>query len=82
MQKNSEHTDPVEELGEGELVNQCAAHSLLRACASVTGNSGGLPSALPQESSAGDSPDLCGANGLPFSTPSLLVPSGQHKVVF
>lgn len=32
--KNSEHTDPIEELGEGELVNQSATHSLLHACAS------------------------------------------------
>ncbi|KAF2978501.1 hypothetical protein EK904_011267 [Melospiza melodia maxima] len=32
-----------------------------------------------KESSMGDSPGLYGANGLPFSTPLLLLPSGQHK---
>lgn len=32
--KNSEHTDHIEELGEGKLVSQSAAHSLLHACTS------------------------------------------------
>lgn len=78
--KNSEHTDPIEELGEGELVNQSATHSLLHAWPAMR-MSGGLLSPLPQESSIGDSPDSYGEDGLPFSTPSSLVPSGQHKVV-
>lgn len=34
MQKNSEHTDPIEELGEGKLVSQSAAHLLIYACTS------------------------------------------------
>lgn len=55
MQKNSEHTDPIEELGEGELVNQSAAHSLLQACTRVVRTSGGLSLPLPQESSVGES---------------------------
>lgn len=51
--KNSEHTDPIEERGDGELVNQSAARSLFLACTRVVRTSGGLPLPLPQESSVG-----------------------------
>jgi len=64
------------------MVNQSATCSPLNACARVIRKSGGLPLRLPQDSSAGDSPKKYGADGLPSSIPSLVVPLGQHKMLF
>lgn len=80
--KDSEHTDPIEDLGEKELVNQSATYLLLHASARVIRMSEGLPLPLPQEPSVGDSLEMYGTDGLKFSTGSLLVPSGQQNMVF
>lgn len=79
--KNSEQTDPTEELGEEELVNQSATCLPLHACDGVKRMSRGLPLSLPQDfSTRRQSKGV--QNRLPFSSPSLLVPSGPHKRIF